>query len=99
MTEFEIELRDKLIARLGLADVDPAEITSQSRLFGADLGLDSIDALELEVMIQESWGIQIKASERTRSTFGSLGDLARFIQANLHRDAAPAGERPVSRVG
>ncbi len=99
MTDLEIELRDKLIARLDLQDVDPAQITSESRLFGADLGLDSIDALELEVMIQEHWGIQIKASERNRSTFGTLGDLARFIEANLGRDRGQAGGERVSRVG
>jgi acyl carrier protein len=99
MTELEIELRDKLIARLDLKDLDPSQITSESRLFGADMGLDSIDALELEVMIQEHWGIQIKASERNRSTFGTLGDLARFIQANLGRDRAQAGGTRASKAG
>ena len=99
MTDLEIELRDKLIARLDLKDVDPSQITSESRLFGEDLGLDSIDALELEVMIQEHWGIQIKASERNRSTFGTLGDLARFIQANLGRDSARKDGSRVPEVG
>ncbi|HOX44325.1 MAG TPA: phosphopantetheine-binding protein [Myxococcota bacterium] len=99
MTDLEIELRDKLIARLDLKDVDPSQITSASRLFGEDLGLDSIDALELEVMIQEHWGIQIKASERNRSTFGTLGDLARFIQANLGRDSAREDGSRVPKAG
>jgi acyl carrier protein len=86
LTAFETELRDKLIQRLDLADLDVATIDSETPLFEEGFGLDSIDALEIAVMVEEEYGIVIQTAERTRSTFGRLGDLARFIQANLRRD-------------
>ncbi len=88
MTDFEREIRDKLIERLNLEDIDPETITRDSALFGEEgLGLDSIDALEIEVMIEEDYNIKVMASERTKSTFGSLGELAAFIEKNKNRDA------------
>jgi len=81
MTDFEIELRDKLIAHLNLEDVDTEEFTSSTPLFGeGGLELDSIDAIEIEVMVQKEYGVDILPSDRSRSTFGSLGNLADFIQ-------------------
>ena len=58
---------------------------------GQGLELDSIDAIELEIMIERSYGISILTSERTKSTFGTLGGLARFIEANRDRDKTKAG--------
>ena len=86
MTAFEIELRDKLIQQLGL-EISPLEIESETYLFGQGLELDSIDAIEIEVMVKAEYGIDILASERNQSTFGSLGTLAAFIEKNLNRDA------------
>ncbi len=86
MTEFEIELRDKLIEHLGLEEIDPDTITSETYLFGEGLELDSIDAIEIEVMIKTEYGIDVLASERNKSTFGTLGNLGNFIQQNLNRD-------------
>jgi acyl carrier protein len=81
MTDFEIELRDKLIAHLKLEDIDPDTFTGDTPLFGeGGLELDSIDAIEIEVMVQKEYGVDILPSERSRSTFGSLGSLAGFIQ-------------------
>ena len=86
LTEFEAQLLDQLIDRRGLEDVDPAEGTRDTALFGEGLDLDSIDALELELMIFQDHEIEIIPSERTGSTFATLGVLADFIQANLGRD-------------
>ena len=89
MTEFEVELRDKLIRQLGLEDIDPETITSDTYLFGEGQGLelDSVDAIEIEVLVKTEYGIEILASERTRATFGTFGSLAAFIQNNRNRDA------------
>lgn len=86
MNKLDKELRDKIIERLHLEDVDVDSIKSATLLFGEGFGLDSIDALELELMIREEYGITILQSERNRSTFGSLGTLARFIEENRGRD-------------
>ncbi len=86
MTKPEIELRDKLIEHLGLEELDPEVITDKTSLFNKGLGLDSIDAIEIEVLVKTEYGIDILPSERTASTFGTLGDLSNFIQENLNRD-------------
>lgn len=86
MTNFEKELRDKIIERLGLDDINVDDLDSDTALFGAGLELDSIDALEIEAMVQEEYGITIHPSERNASTFASFGALAEFILANKERD-------------
>ena len=91
MTALETELRDKIIERLRLDDVDVEKIDSSTLLFGEGFGLDSIDALELELMVKEEYGITILQSERNRSTFGSLGVLARFVEENRGRDLQQVG--------
>ena len=70
MDSFEKELKEKIIACLDLDELDPESITSETFLFGRGRGLelDSIDAIELEVMVKKEYGIDILPSERTRST-------------------------------
>ena len=87
MNDFEKELSHRIIDRLHLDELDAGSIGSDTLLFGEGFGLDSIDALELELMIKEEYGIIIMQSERNRSTFGSLGILASFIVENRGRDA------------
>lgn len=86
MTEFEKELTGKLIERLDLMDIDPDTITSETPLFDEGFGLDSIDALEITVLVEEEWGLIIQTAERNKSTMGRLCDLANFVQQNLYRD-------------
>jgi acyl carrier protein len=88
MTSFELELRDKIIACLDLEEINPETITSDSFLFakGEGLELDSIDAIELEVMIKREYGVDILPAERNRSTFGTLRNLSDFILKNRSRD-------------
>ena len=88
MDSFEKELKDKIVACLDLEEFNLESLTSDTFLFGKGQGLelDSIDAIELEVMIKKEYGIDIKPSERTRSTFGTLGCLKEFIEKNLNRD-------------
>ncbi|MCK4797059.1 MAG: acyl carrier protein [Spirochaetes bacterium] len=86
MTDFEIELRDKLIKQLNLYDISPDSITRKTRFFVDDLALDSIDALEIDYMVEKEYGIKILQSERNESTFASFGILADFIQKNMNRD-------------
>ncbi len=89
-SDLALELRDKLLARLELTDVDPSTVTRATPLFKDGLGLDSLDVLEISVLVEEEYGIVINVSERDRSVFGTLGDLADFVRNNLGRDRPPA---------
>ena len=84
--DLEAELRAKIVERLNLGHVDPEEIRSDTPLFRGGLELDSLDALEITVLVEEDYGIVIGVAERNESVFGTLGDLARFVRANYRRD-------------
>ncbi|KAB2653045.1 MAG: acyl carrier protein [Verrucomicrobia bacterium] len=75
------ELKAKIIESLNLQDVTPELIQDDAPLFGAGLGLDSIDALELVVMLEKHFGIVIKDIEEGRPAFKSVRTLADFIDA------------------
>jgi acyl carrier protein len=75
------ELKTRIIESLKLQDITPGQIDDDAPLFGAGLGLDSIDALELVVMLEKHYGIVIKDIEEGRPAFSSVRALAAFIQA------------------
>ncbi len=75
------ELKAKIIESLNLQDLTPDQIEDEAPLFGAGLGLDSIDALELVVMLEKNYGIVIKDIEEGRPAFRSVRTLADFIEA------------------
>ena len=75
------DLKSKIIEALNLQDVTPEQIDDEAPLFGAGLGLDSIDALELVVMLEKNYGIVIKDIEEGRPAFRSVRTLADFIDA------------------
>jgi acyl carrier protein len=75
------ELKSKIIESLKLQDVSPDKIADDDPLFGSGLGLDSIDALELVVMLEKNYGIVIKDIEEGRPAFRSVRALADFINA------------------
>jgi len=73
------ELKSQIIAALNLQDLAPEQIDDEASLFGGGLGLDSIDALELVVMLEKNYGIVIKDIEEGRPAFRSVRTLADFI--------------------
>jgi acyl carrier protein len=75
------EIKTKIIESLKLQDVTPDQIGDDDPLFGEGLGLDSIDALELVVMLEKNYGIVIKDIEEGRPAFRSVRALADFINA------------------
>ena len=75
------ELKSKIIESLRLQDITPEQIDDDAPLFGTGLGLDSIDALELVVLLEKEYGIVIKDIEEGRPAFRSVRTLADFIQA------------------
>jgi acyl carrier protein len=80
------ELKALLIFELNLEDITPNDIDASAPLFRDGLGLDSIDALELAVVLDKKYGIKIKSSdERNKKIFSSLNALAEFITDNRTR--------------
>jgi acyl carrier protein len=75
------ELKEKIIKLFDLEDVTPAQIGDDAPLFGPGLGLDSIDALEMVVLLERDYGIVIKDIEEGRPAFQSVRTLAAFIEA------------------
>lgn len=80
--ELKKELKCKLVESLSL-DLNPdADISDDEILFGTGLGLDSLDAVEIVVLLQRNYGIEIKDSAKAREIFYSLDTLAKYIYAN-----------------
>ena len=79
----EAEMAGLIVQALNLEDVAPASIEPEAALFGAGLGLDSIDALELALEISKRYGVQLRSDdEDNRRIFASLRALSAHVQAN-----------------
>lgn len=76
------ELKKQIIEVLSLEDVQPEDIDNDSPLFGEGLGLDSIDALELIVMMEKVYGIKIKDPSAGKEIFKSINTMASFVKDN-----------------
>jgi acyl carrier protein len=82
MTAAQLALARHLVTGLRLEEVKPEAIDPDAPLFGAGLGLDSIDALELAVIVERQYGVRITDMESGKQAFASLAILDRFIAAN-----------------
>jgi len=80
MHELIEELKVKLIEILHLADVTPEDFDENSQLVGGELGIDSIDVLEMVVMVEKDYGIIINNQEVGEKVFSSLANLAAYIK-------------------
>lgn len=71
-------------------DVDPAAIDPDAPLYGEGLGLDSIDILEVALVVAKRYDLQLKAdSEENHTIFASLRSLARYVAAHSAHTASP----------
>jgi len=85
MSELKLELKEKIIEQLNLEDIAIEEIADSDPLFGEGLGLDSIDALELIVMLDKDYGIKLADPKQGRSIFESIDTMAAYIEQNRSR--------------
>ncbi|MGJ8664962.1 MAG: phosphopantetheine-binding protein [Patiriisocius sp.] len=82
MSELKQELKEKIIEQLNLEDLTVAEIGDDESLFGDGLGLDSIDALELIVMLDKDYGLKLADPKEGKAIFESVNSMAAYIEAN-----------------
>ena len=80
MDELVEELKVKIIEVLNLSSVTPADFDADAQLVGGDLGIDSIDVLEMVVMVEKDYGIAINNQEVGEKVFSSLSALAAYIK-------------------
>ena len=81
------ELKTKVIEVLNLMDVSPGDIDPDEQLVGGRLGIDSIDVLELVIMMEKDYQLTIDNKELGAQVFGSLRTMAQFIQENSKESA------------
>jgi acyl carrier protein len=80
----ESELKRLIVEALVLEDIAPDEIESEAPLFVEGLGLDSIDALELAMALEERFGVKIEDDpDENRRIFASVRSLAEFVSSQL----------------
>ncbi len=79
MEDLVNELKTLIIEHLNLEDVDPARVDADAPLFGEGLGLDSVDALELVMLMETTYGAKIESSAVGKTAFASLRSLADFV--------------------
>ena len=82
MDELIDKLKGEIIHQLNLEDLKKEDIDNDAPLFGEGLGLDSIDALELIVLLEKNYSIKIENPADGKKIFQSIRTMAEFIQAN-----------------
>jgi acyl carrier protein len=82
------KLKELLIERLKFEDMTPEDINDDDALFAGGLGLDSIDALEIVVMLETEFGIKVKNEGSAREHFRSIASLADYVGARLAQEAS-----------
>ena len=83
--ELVVELRAELIKQLNLEDMLPEGFNENTPLLGEGLGLDSIDSLELVVLLDKNYGIKLKDPKEGRHVFYSIRTMAEYIHQNSDR--------------
>lgn len=82
MSDTKTILKEQIIEALNLQGMTPADIEDNAPLFGEGLGLDSIDSLELMVLLERNYGIKIEDAREGRNILNSIETMANYIDAN-----------------
>lgn len=76
------ELKEEIIEALNLEEMTPDDIDENEALFGDGLGLDSIDALELIVLLEKKYGIKLANPAEGKAIFKNVATIADFVSKN-----------------
>ena len=82
MNELVKELKDEIIEALNLEEMTADDINENEPLFGEGLGLDSIDALELIVLLEKKYGIKLADPAEGKKIFTSVASIADYVSMN-----------------
>jgi len=82
MEALKQELKERIIEVLNLEDITPTDIQDNDPLFGDGLGLDSIDALELIVLLDKEYGIKLADPKLGKEIFQSIETMAQYVATN-----------------
>jgi len=82
MADLILKLKEQIIEALNLEEMRPEDIDTQAPLFGDGLGLDSIDALELIVLMERGYGIKLTDPAEAKRIFASVQTMADYIEAH-----------------
>jgi acyl carrier protein len=82
MQDLKLTLKQQIIDSLNLQGMKPEDIDDNAALFGDGLGLDSIDSLELMVLMERNYGIKIEDAREGRKILSSVTTMAEYIQQN-----------------
>jgi acyl carrier protein len=82
MSDLKEQLKVQIIEQLNLENLTPSDIKNDMPLFGEELGLDSIDALEFIVLLEQNYGLKISNPSEGKDIFFSVDTLAAFIEKN-----------------
>jgi len=88
MENLNSELKKLIVTELHLDGTDPSGISDSAPLFGDGLGLDSLDALQLAVAIEDRFGVRINDESEGKKAFASVATLAAFIETRRPADKA-----------
>lgn len=80
MDELILELKQEIIKALNLEEMTPDEIDAEAPLFGEGLGLDSIDVLELIVLLEKKYGIKLATPAEGKAIFESVASIAAYVK-------------------
>lgn len=75
-------LKEQLIEQLSLEDITPEEIGDDMPLFGEGLALDSLDAVEIIVLLKRNFGVEVEDAQQSREIFRTVNTLAEYIWQN-----------------